>query len=108
MDAITYIDGEWLEGNPPLLGSRTHATWLSSIIFDGARAFDIANPYQPTEIAHYVPAGAVQVNDGYMDENRIVYAVDRFAGGLYILEMEVDFLRAAGRPLTLVNPGIAS
>jgi branched-chain amino acid aminotransferase len=44
MDAITYVDGEWLEGNPPLLGARTHATWLSSIVFDGARAFEGVAP----------------------------------------------------------------
>ena len=33
------------------------------------------------------PAGCVQINDGYVDENEIVYAVDRFTGGLYMLEM---------------------
>jgi len=44
MDAITYVDGKWLEGNPPLLGARTHATWLSSIVFDGARAFEGVAP----------------------------------------------------------------
>lgn len=37
--SITYIDGSWREGNVPLLGSMTQATWLSSIVFDGARAF---------------------------------------------------------------------
>ncbi len=35
---ITYVDGEWVEGNAPLMGSQTHAAWLSSVIFDGARA----------------------------------------------------------------------
>ena len=44
MDAVTYVDGGWLEGNPPILGARTHATWLSSIIFDGARAFEGVAP----------------------------------------------------------------
>jgi len=29
------------------------------------------------------------VNDVYVDENRIVYAVDRLKGGLYILELTV-------------------
>jgi branched-chain amino acid aminotransferase len=42
--AITYIDGVWVEGNPPLLGPLTHATWLSSIVFDGARAFEGVAP----------------------------------------------------------------
>ena len=33
------------------------------------------------------PAGAVQLNDVYVDERRIVYTVDRFTGGLYTLEL---------------------
>jgi branched-chain amino acid aminotransferase len=42
--AITWIDGIWREGNPPLLGAMSHATWLSSIVFDGARAFEGCTP----------------------------------------------------------------
>jgi hypothetical protein len=60
----------------------------------GVRAYDIVDPYQPREVAYFVPeapplsrAGAIQLNDVYVDEQRIVYTVDRFAGGLYILEM---------------------
>ncbi len=37
--AITWLDGEWVEGNPPVLGPMTHATWMASVVFDGARAF---------------------------------------------------------------------
>jgi branched-chain amino acid aminotransferase len=44
MKALTYIDGIWHEGNPPILGPMTHAMWLSSIIFDGARAFEGVTP----------------------------------------------------------------
>ncbi|MFQ6018243.1 MAG: branched-chain amino acid aminotransferase [Kiloniellaceae bacterium] len=36
---IHYIDGRWVEGNPPILGPMTHATWMASVVFDGARAF---------------------------------------------------------------------
>lgn len=36
----TYLDGEWLEGNPGIAGPRTHAFWLGSSVFDGARVFD--------------------------------------------------------------------
>ena len=36
----TFLDGDWCEGNAPILGPRTHATWLGSMVFDGARAFE--------------------------------------------------------------------
>lgn len=60
----------------------------------GVRVYDTANPHQPKEVAHFVPevpptARANSVNDVYVDENRIVYAVDRLKGGLYILELTI-------------------
>lgn len=44
MDSLTYFDGEWLEGNPPIIGAMSHAAWLGSVVFDGARAFDGVTP----------------------------------------------------------------
>jgi branched-chain amino acid aminotransferase len=41
---FTFLDGEWFEGNPPIAGPRTHAFWLGSSVFDGARAFDGVTP----------------------------------------------------------------
>ncbi|HLY57205.1 MAG TPA: branched-chain amino acid aminotransferase [Stellaceae bacterium] len=35
----TFFEEEWCEGNVPIMGSRTHAAWLGSSVFDGARAF---------------------------------------------------------------------
>ncbi|MGH6897000.1 MAG: LVIVD repeat-containing protein [Geminicoccaceae bacterium] len=62
----------------------------------GVRVHDIANPFEPKEIASYVPevpqgtpVGCAQINDVYVDENAIVYAVDRHTGGLYVLEMNL-------------------
>jgi branched-chain amino acid aminotransferase len=40
----TFLDGEWFEGNKPILGPRSHAFWLGSSVFDGARAFEGATP----------------------------------------------------------------
>lgn len=40
----TWIDGDWHEGNVPLLGPRSHAMWLGSSVFDGARAFEGVMP----------------------------------------------------------------
>jgi branched-chain amino acid aminotransferase len=39
-----YLDGEWLDGNPLLLGAWSHATWMGAAIFDGARAFEGVTP----------------------------------------------------------------
>jgi branched-chain amino acid aminotransferase len=36
----TFFEGEWHEGNPGIMGPRTHASWLASSVFDGARVFD--------------------------------------------------------------------
>jgi hypothetical protein len=48
----------------------------------GLRIYDTSNPFQPKEVAYFVPqvpstARANSVNDVYVDENRIIYAVDR-------------------------------
>ena len=62
----------------------------------GVRVHDVSDPFRPEEVAYYVPdaprgsrAGAVQINDVLVDERRIVYAVDRLIGGLYLLELDV-------------------
>ena len=46
--------------------------------------------------AYFVPeaprgsrAGAAQINDVFVDERGVIYAVDRFAGGLYVLELDL-------------------
>jgi len=41
---FTFLDGEWFEGNRPIVGPRTHAFWLGSSVFDGARAFEGVTP----------------------------------------------------------------
>ena len=59
----------------------------------GLRVHDITNPFRPEEVAYFVPpvpagAPANSVNDVYVDENQLIYTVDRLKGGLYILEPE--------------------
>ncbi len=44
MNAIHYLDGRWVAGNPPILGPLSHATWMASVVFDGARAFEGVTP----------------------------------------------------------------
>ncbi len=40
----TFCDGNWHEGNVLLMGPRTHAVWLGSMVFDGARYFEGVMP----------------------------------------------------------------
>ncbi len=61
----------------------------------GVRAYDVRNPFQPVQVAAFVPpapprspAGAAQINDVYVTSDGIVYAVDRCGGGLYLLQFE--------------------
>ena len=40
----TWFQGEWHEGNYPIMGSADHGTWLGTLIFDGARYFNGVAP----------------------------------------------------------------
>ena len=40
----TFFEGDWHEGNVPIMGVRTHAAWLCTSVFDGARAFEGVAP----------------------------------------------------------------
>jgi branched-chain amino acid aminotransferase len=40
----TFYAGDWHEGDVALFGPRTHAAWLGSSVFDGARAFEGVTP----------------------------------------------------------------
>lgn len=60
----------------------------------GVRVYDTLNPFQPQEVAYFVPereddAPANGINDVYVDEKGLLYAVDRLKGGLYILELTI-------------------
>ena len=71
----------------------------------GLRVHDITNPFQPVEVAYFIPEymeesegpqpffehpiPGMNLNDVYVDENRLVYTVERQRGGLYILELTI-------------------
>jgi branched-chain amino acid aminotransferase len=40
----TFFEDAWHEGNVPIMGPRTHAAWLCSVVFDGARYFEGVAP----------------------------------------------------------------
>jgi hypothetical protein len=85
-----------LHENRPGPAFRSDTIIFATFFNGGVRAYDTSNPFQPKEIAHFVPegpegarAGTIQINDVYVDENAIVYIIDRESGGLYILEVDL-------------------
>jgi hypothetical protein len=83
------------ENTPSPNGWQSDQIVIGTFFNGGLRAYDIANPFQPKEVAAFVPPApslsptkSIQLNDVFVDERAIVYTVDRFAGGLYILEMD--------------------
>lgn len=86
-----------LHENPPVPGAfRSDQLIVGTFFNGGVRAYDIADPYAPQEVAYFVPpapegspVGSVQINDVFVDDRGIVFAVDRHIGGLYAIEMNV-------------------
>mgnify|MGYP005729883863 CR=1 FL=1 len=69
-------------------GTLVYVTWFSG----GLRVIDIADPFLPKEVAHYIPAApegypSPQSNDVDVDENGVIYLLDR-NHGLEILKLE--------------------
>ena len=55
---ITYADGRWRNGSPAILSAKSHAMWLASVAFDGARAFAGVAPDLDRHCARLVHSGA--------------------------------------------------
>jgi branched-chain amino acid aminotransferase len=90
---ITFTGNGWREGSPPLLKADDHAVWLSSIVFDGARAFDGVAPDLDLHCARAVASARVLGLAPTLSGGEIAAlageGIDRFAADaeLYICPM---------------------
>ena len=82
------------ENDPVETAWRSEEVLVGAFFNAGVRAYDVRDPFRPEALACFLPpapagspAGAIQINDVYVDERQVVYALDRFTGGLYVLEM---------------------
>jgi hypothetical protein len=67
------------------------ATWFSA----GVRVYDIRDPFTPKEIAAFLPETpegqrGSRMNDVFVDDRGVIYAMDRRNGGVYVLEYTGD------------------
>jgi hypothetical protein len=96
------------ENQPPMYAKRViFVAWFNG----GVRAVDIADPFHPREIGHYIPATtdktdkrcikvgdaasagerckvAIQTNNVDLDDRGYIYIVDRANTGMHILELQ--------------------
>jgi hypothetical protein len=74
---------------------RTRNVEFTSWFNGGVRAYDVSNPYRPREVGYYIPAapagdvGAIQINDVWIDNRGVIFAGDRFTGGLYVFRSKL-------------------
>lgn len=108
----TFLDGRWQEGNPAIMGPRTHAAWQASSVFDGARIFDNVMPdmdkhaarvnqsaikmglkplMQPDEIVALARQGAAKFNRGTAIYVKPMYWAE--ADGMYTIVPDPDSTR---------------
>lgn len=89
----TFFQGDWHQGNVPIMGVRSHAAWLGSSVFDGARAFEGVTPDLDRHCARVnASAKALGLNPTHSGEEILQIAKDgvkKFAPGseLYIRPM---------------------
>ena len=93
---VSELDSPWSRATPGRFGAHqfqeqrkgtmVFCTWFAG----GLRAVDVGNPLSPREAGFYIPApaenrAAPQTNDVFVDDNNLIYTIDRYAG-LDILE----------------------
>ena len=104
---FTFLDGEWFEGNRPILGPRSHAFWLGSSVFDGARAFEGVAPDLDLHCARLNRSARAMWLKPTMSEEAIEElardGLKKFAPGAAAL-YQADVLGRAQRPRARCRP----
>jgi branched-chain amino acid aminotransferase len=75
----TFFQDHWHEGNVAIMGPRTHAAWLSSCVFDGARAFE---GVAPDLDLHCARINQSAINFGLKPEVPVKFWIDLVNDGL--------------------------
>ncbi len=82
--------------NPPVPGSFKSEDDIVGCFFSlGVRVYDIRDPWRPELKAYCIPPAprgrpATQMNDLHIDERGIIYANERSANGLYVMEWDQE------------------
>ena len=77
----------------PSYGYRSEYLIFSTWYNAGLRITDLSDPSRPEDVGYFVPPpppnqAAPQINDVFVDNDRLIYLTDRYNGGLYVVEYE--------------------
>ncbi len=109
-DIRTWFEGEWHDGNPPILGAADHATWLGSLIFDGARAFGGVAPDLDRHCARTVASARAMGMEPPMDADGVL-AIAKEGIALYPEDAELyirPMMWARDSAANLISPAAES
>jgi hypothetical protein len=70
---------------------RSSSLFFLTYFNAGLRVVDLEDPSAPVEVGYFVPAApegqeAIQLNDVFVTEEKLIYVTDRLSGGLFILD----------------------
>ena len=104
----TWFEGRWQEGNVPILGAADHGTWLGSVVFDGARAFEGVTPDLDRHCARAnESARRMGLRPPMSDEEMTALAregVAKFPNGMAIYIRPMLWARAGGAYMIVPEP----
>lgn len=108
----TWYEGEWREGNAPLIGAAEHGAWLGSLVFDGARAFDGLVPDLDLHCARVnESARRMGLNPTTSDEEITAIAregIQKFAPGTPLYIRPMIWAKTGGRFMIMPDPDSAA
>ncbi len=104
----SWFEGAWHEGNPGIMGPRSHASWLASTVFDGARHFDGLTPDMDRHAARVNRSAAALGLKATMTPEAIIEktreGVKKFAPGTAIYVKPMYWGEADGLSTIMADP----
>jgi branched-chain amino acid aminotransferase len=104
----TWFEGDWKEVNVPIMGAADHGTWLGTMVFDGARAFEGVAPDLEPHCARINHSAIVMGLKPTMATGKMVElareGIGKFAKDAQIYIRPMYWSREAGRTAVDANP----
>ena len=104
----TWFKGDWHQGDLPIMNAADHGTWLGSLVFDGARAFDGLTPDLEPHMARVNASAKVMGLNPTLTTDELVALVrdglTHFAPGAPVYIRPMYWSTEGGRGVVVPDP----